>query len=207
MLGPVEMLLEGPQDAPLLVLAPGAGGRMDSPWFTDFARLMTARGIRTARFEFAYQAARRAGTRAAQPRAEAVTDEYRAVVAELGQPIVIGGKSFGGRVASMVADQLGVAGLVCLGYPFHPPSRPGQLRTAHLERLHTPALICQGTRDPFGTREEVPAYRLSPAIEVHWLEDGDHDLRPRKAVSGRTFAQNLNETADAVAAFLDRVSG
>ena len=103
----------------------------------------------------------------------------------------------GGRVASMVADELHaagqVAGLLCLGYPFHPPGRPEQLRTAHLERLATPALICQGTRDPFGTREEVAGYALSPAIEILWLEDGDHDLRPRKAVSGFTAAEHLRD--------------
>ncbi len=100
---------------------------------------------------------------------------------------LIGGKSFGGRVASMVADALGVPGLVCLGYPFHPPEKPEQLRTAHLEHLGTPALICQGTRDPFGTVEQVAGYDLSPTIELHWLDDGDHDFRPRKAISGRTY--------------------
>jgi predicted alpha/beta-hydrolase family hydrolase len=110
----------------------------------------------------------------------------------------------------MVADELAdlgyIRGLVCLGYPFHPPEKPEQLRTAHLRELRIPTLICQGTRDPFGTRDEVPGYDLSPAIEVHWLEDGDHDLRPRKAISGRSYAENLTEAADAVAAFAARVS-
>lgn len=206
MLRPVDILFDGPEDGPLLTLAPGAGGRVDSPWFGAFTRLMTERGIRTARFEFAYQVARRTGGKAAQPRAEAVTDEYRDVVDRLGHGSVIGGKSFGGRVASLVADELGVAGLVCLGYPFHPPTRPDQLRTAHLEHLRTPALICQGTRDRFGTVDEVRGYSLAPSIDVHWVVDGDHDLRPRSAVSGRTFAQTLAETADAVASFVLRVT-
>ena len=127
--------------------------------------------------------------------------EYRAAVAALAAPgrLVIGGKSMGGRVASMVADELhaagAVAGLLCLGYPFHPPGRPEQLRTAHLERLATPALICQGTRDPFGTREEVAGYALSARIEILWLEDGDHDLRPRKGVSGFAAADHLRTVA------------
>ncbi len=84
-------------------------------------------------------------------------------------PLIIGGKSMGGRVASMVADQLfeagRIAGLVCLGYPFHPPGKPEKLRTAHLEGLQTPTLICQGTRDEFGTRDEVLTYALAPSIE------------------------------------------
>ncbi len=88
----------------------------------------------------------------------------------------------GGRVASLVADELHaekrIAGLVCLGYPFHPPKKPEQLRTAHLEHLACPALIVQGERDPFGGRGEVEAYRLSPAIAFHWVGDGDHDLGP-----------------------------
>ena len=92
-----------------------------------------------------------------------------------------------------------VAGLLCLGYPFHPPGRPEQLRTAHLERLATPALICQGTRDPFGTREEVAGYPLSPRIEILWLEDGDHDLKPRKAASrASTAADHLRTVAERV---------
>lgn len=197
----------GWMNSPRLVLAPGAGGGMDGPWMNQVCDLLTDRGIETIRFEFAYQRTRREGGTAAQPRAEAVTDEYRAIVDALGGPVVIGGKSFGGRVASLVADDLGVAGLVCLGYPFHPPEKPEQLRTAHLEHLRTPTLICQGTRDPFGTREEVAGYDLSPAIDILWLEDGEHDLRPRKAISGRTFAQNLAETADAVAAFVKRSVG
>jgi predicted alpha/beta-hydrolase family hydrolase len=128
------------------------------------------------------------------------------VTAVTGGPVWIGGKSYGGRVASLVADELHEAGtvhgLVCLGYPFHPPEKPEQLRTAHLEHLATPTLICQGTRDPFGDRDEVTGYALSGAVGIHWLDDGEHDFRPRKAISGRTFAQNLAEAADAVAGFV-----
>ena len=109
----------------------------------------------------------------------------------------------GGRVASMVADELyaagRISGLVCLGYPFHPPGKPEQLRTAHLGDLKTPALICQGTRDAFGTLDEVAAYRLSPAISLLWLDDGDHDLKPRKSVSGYTVSDHLRTVAAAVA--------
>lgn len=177
------------------------------------AALLVERGIRVARFEFAYMAGRRDGVRKPPPRAETVMGEYREVVAQLGarqHPLLIGGKSMGGRVASMVADELHrdarITGLVCLGYPFHPLGKPAQLRTAHLAHLETPALICQGTRDPFGTRDEVAGYDLSPAIELRWLEDGDHELRPRKAVSGFTFGEHLAAAADAVAEFAARLA-
>lgn len=117
-------------------------------------------------------------------------------------PLVIGGKSMGGRVASLAADGLRdegrIAGLLCLGYPFHPPEKPSQLRTAHLAGLRTPTLIVQGTRDPFGTRAEVETYALSDRIEILWLEDGDHDLKPRKSVSGFTAADHLRTVAERV---------
>jgi len=205
---PPELLTTGPpQAAARFLCAHGAGAGMTSPFLEAMAKLLSDRGIATSRFEFAYMAARRqGGGRKPPPRAERLMDEYRAVVAAVppGAPLLIGGKSMGGRVASLVADELHaagrIAGLVCLGYPFHPPQKPEQLRTAHLERLACPALIVQGERDPFGGRAEVEGYGLSPAIRLHWVSDGDHDLGPRGA-SGFTRKGNLAAAADAVAAF------
>ena len=209
----VELLWDSPDPyTATLVLGHGAGAAMDSAGMNDAARVIASRGIRVARFEFAYMAGRREGVRKPPPRADTLLGEYRDVVAQaaVDGPVFIGGRSMGGRVASMVADELHeagtVLGLVCLGYPFHPPGKPEQLRTAHLEHLRTPALIVQGTRDEFGTRDEVTGYALSPSIELVWLEDGDHGLRPRKAVSGFTYAQHLESMADAVAGFVGRVS-
>ncbi len=186
-----------------LALAHGAGAPMDSPFMAAFAAGLTAEGIRVARFEFPYMAARRRDGRKRPPDREAVLlESWRRVIARLGTgPLAIGGKSLGGRMASLVADEAGVRGLVCLGYPFHPPGKPDRLRTAHLETIETPTLIVQGTRDPFGRPDEVEGYRLSPAIRLHWAEDGDHSLVPRKA-SGRTAEQNWAEAVAAIAAFL-----
>jgi len=201
----VDLLIDG--DGPTYVLAHGAGAAMGSPGMEAVASRLAARGIRVVRFEFSYMAGRRSGARKPPPRAETLLDEYRAVLAEAGGHPVIGGRSMGGRVASMIADDAGVAGLACLSYPWHPPAKPDQPRTAHLAGLRTPMLVVQGTRDPFGSPDEVAGYDLSPAVELLWLEDGDHDLRPRTAVSGFTHAQHLDTAADAVAAFVRRVSG
>jgi uncharacterized protein len=198
----VDFLTTGPHDAPITVLlAHGAGAPMDSPAMTATSDALAAEGIRVARFEFDYMAARRTGSRKPPPKAELLMPHYERAVSNLAWRgiLIIGGKSMGGRVASMVADRLhaagAVAGLLCLGYPFHPPHKPQQLRTAHLQDLKTPALIVQGTRDPFGTREEVDAYGLPTSIEILWLEDGDHDLKPRKSISGMTAAEHLSTMA------------
>lgn len=205
-------LFDGPEDADVTVLlAHGAGAPMDSASMAAAAKALAGAGFRVARFEFDYMAARRTGTaRTPPPRAEKLNPQYIAAVDALGAagPLIIGGKSMGGRVASMVADELfaqgRIRGLLCLGYPFHPPGKPGQLRTGHLAELKTPALIVQGTRDEFGTREEVPAYGLSPEIDILWLEDGDHDLKPRKRVSGFSPADHLATMAEAVSTWARR---
>ncbi|GLS31496.1 hypothetical protein SAMN04488498_10295 [Mesorhizobium albiziae] len=207
-MGKVFFLFDGPEDAAItILLAHGAGAPMDSASMVATAKALAAAGFRIARFEFAYMAARRYGHRKPPPRAETVNPEYIAAVDALGVrgPLIIGGKSMGGRVASMVADELHaagkIAGLLCLGYPFHPPAKPEQLRTKHLAGLKTPTLICQGTRDEFGTPEEVAGYTLSDKIRVFWLEDGDHDLKPRKSVSGFSTADYLKTLAEQVAAW------
>ncbi len=210
-----DFLFDGPEDARVtLLLAHGAGAAMDSPWMTKAAGLLAEKGLRVARFEFGYMASRRteAGSKP-PPRAEKVMPEFIAAVDDLGPtngPLIIGGKSMGGRVASMVADPLfeakRIAGLICLGYPFHPPAKPDQLRTKHLVGLQAPALIVQGTRDPFGGPDEVAKYGLPASIEVKFLEDGDHDLKPRKAVSGFSAADHMNSMVETIEAWIGRVA-
>lgn len=211
-----EFLNAGPADAfARIVLAHGAGAAMTSPFLEKMTLLLTERGLQVSRFEFDYMAARRSGgKRRPPPRAELLMPEYRHAIAQLraqgadAQKLLIGGKSMGGRVASLVADELfaagQIAGLVCLGYPFHPPGKPDNLRTAHLQALRCPALIIQGERDPFGARAEVEDYRLSDTIALQWAGDGDHDLGPRGG-SGFTRAANLALAADAIAAFAGSV--
>jgi uncharacterized protein len=200
-----DFLFDGDGDM-TLILAHGAGAPMDSPFMNTFARGLAERSLgmaRVARFEFPYMRGRREGRRRPPDREPVLLQAWRDAVEALGggDRVVIGGKSMGGRMASLVADEIGVRGLVCLGYPFHPPGKPETLRVKHLAALRTPTLIVQGTRDALGAREEVEGYTLSPAIRLVWLEDGDHSFKPRVS-SGHTEAGHLAAAVEAVAGFL-----
>ncbi len=188
-----EFLIDGPADAArTYVFAHGAGAPMVAPFMNIIARGIAAHGIRVVRFEFPYMAARKSGKKRAPDREPVLLESWRAVIREVGDAsgLVIGGKSLGGRIASMVADEMHVAGLLCYGYPFHPPGNPNRVRTGHLKTLATPAMIVQGTRDPFGKPEEIASYELSPRFRVEWIEDGDHSLKPA-ARSATTERENL----------------
>jgi predicted alpha/beta-hydrolase family hydrolase len=178
---------------------------MDSPFMDAMAAGLAEGGLRVARFELPYmRRIRESGERRPPDREPVLREAWLDAITALGggERLVIGGKSLGGRMASLVADEAGVRGLVCLGYPFHPPGQPDRLRTAHLRDLRTPTLVVQGTRDALGSREEVAGYTLSPALRFVWLEDGDHSFKPR-ASSGRTEKQNLAEAVSAVLAFME----
>ncbi|MBF0247286.1 MAG: alpha/beta fold hydrolase [Alphaproteobacteria bacterium] len=205
-----DLLIDGPDDAPVtVVLAHGAGAPMDSDFMAAFADGLAARGLRCVRFEFPYMAERRVDGKKRPPnRAPALLDAWRAVIDHFGtDALVIGGKSMGGRMASLIARALEdegtpVRGLVCLGYPFHPPGKPKKAaeRLAHLLDIRTPTLILQGTRDTFGGMDHVPGLPLPGTVRVEWLVDGDHSFKPRKA-SGRTERENWDEALDRMAAF------
>jgi hypothetical protein len=205
-----DLLRDGPPAADwTLVLAHGAGAPMDSDFMREIAKRLAARGVAVVRFEFDYMKARRQdGKRRPPQREPALLARWHAVIdalrAESPAPrrLAIGGKSMGGRMASLIADEVGADALVCLGYPFHPPGKPERTRTRHLQDIRTPTLICQGERDPFGGRDEVSGYALSPAIRLEWAPDGDHDLKPRKK-SGHSHEAVLDRVAAAVRAHFD----
>ena len=200
-----DMLLNGPAKAEtVFILAHGAGAAMDTPFMEFFAAELECSELRVARFEFPYMAARRTtGKRPGPDREPKLRATWHDAIESFSDKrIIIGGKSMGGRIASLVADDAEVDGLICLGYPFHPPGKPDRLRTEHLADIKTPTLILQGTRDPFGKPDEVGSYKLSKQISVHWLEDGDHSFKPRKS-SGRTEADNWSEAVNQIREFLD----
>jgi uncharacterized protein len=184
-----------------LIFAHGAGAPMDSDYMQALTAELNAAGMAVVRFEFPYMQQRREmGKKRPPDRAPILLDCWREVYGELSnrtelpQPILIGGKSMGGRMASMVADELGAAGLCCFGYPFHAPGKPEKMRTEHLLAIKTPTLIFQGTRDPFGKPDELASIPFSDAVKTHWLEDGDHDLKPRK-LSGLLQQEHLKTVA------------
>ena len=200
-------LINGPATAAAtLVLAHGAGAPMDSPFMAAIATGLAGLGWRVVRFEFPYMARQRLTGRKSAPDAlPKLLESFRAVLAEAAgpAPLIIGGKSLGGRVASLLVDELaprGVRGCLCLGYPFHPPGRPSQLRTDHLATLAAPTLILQGERDPFGRREEVDTSTLSPQVRVEWIPSGDHSFNPPRS-SGRSETDNLGEAIRQTDAF------
>jgi predicted alpha/beta-hydrolase family hydrolase len=201
-------LYNGPARAPLtLALAHGAGAPMDHPFMETIAAGIADAGFRVARFEFPYMAKRREDGKKRPPDGEpALRATLEEVVQTLGADrLVIGGKSMGGRIASMTADEGRVRGLVCLGYPFHAPGRPERVRADHLKAIKTPTLIVQGERDPFGTREDIAGYALGRKVKVRFLGDGEHSFKPRKK-SGRCEEQNLAEAVEVVTAFMKKIA-
>lgn len=191
-----------------LILAHGSGQPMDSPFMTRMAALIASDDafvVEVARFNFPYmeRAAAEGRRRPPDPAARLEAAWMDAIDAMAGRRpnLFIGGKSLGGRIATMVADAADVTGVVCLGYPFHPPGKPERLRTAHLEHVATPVLILQGERDPFGSKDEVSGYDLSPRVRVEWLADGDHGFAPRKR-SGVGHEDNLARAARRAVKFI-----
>ena len=202
-----NFLVAGPETSSCsVVLAHGAGAPMDSPFMETVCQGLADRSIHTLRFEFPYMAKRRVdGKKRGPDQQKTLLECWRQVISGFdSKEVVIGGKSLGGRMASMVADETGVAGLVCLGYPFHPPSKPERIRVEHLKKLGCKTLIVQGTRDPFGGLDEVVGYTLSDNIVIEWAEDGEHNLIPRKR-SGRTESQNLAFAVDCIASFVEHL--
>lgn len=206
----MDLLIDGVPKKGFLLLAHGAGMPMDHPFMNEFCLNAGALGLEVVRFEFPYmQGRRKTGKRALPNKMDVLTDcfedvfrrvEARNSTAKL--PVFIAGKSLGGRVATLVADKLKVNAVFVIGYPFHPVKKPEKLRTEHLQKIVTPVHIFQGDRDPFGTREEVEGYSLSASVNLYWLEDGDHDLKPRKK-SGCTQQQHLRSVLQRISELIE----
>jgi predicted alpha/beta-hydrolase family hydrolase len=189
-----------------VLLAHGAGSDMRAAALVTVADALAAVKVPSLTFNFPYRSAgRRAPDRA--PVLEAATREAaRELAARAKLPperLVLGGRSMGGRMCSQVVaaadDPLPALGLVLLGYPLHPPGRPQQLRVEHFDRVHVPALFVSGTRDAFGTPDELQHHgRSIPGpVTYHWLDTADHGFKPLKA-SGRTASQVLDDVAATV---------
>jgi len=184
-----------------VLLAHGAGADMHSANLVAFARALAAAGIPALRFNFAYKSA----GRSSPPKAETLQNELRDARAELARrtklpldQLVVGGRSMGGRVASYVAADASdpgdrALGLLLLGYPLHAPGRAQQQRVEHFPKLVMPVLFVEGTRDTFGTPEELKsaARAIKGRVAWHWIETGDHSFRPLKKQTGHSIDDAL----------------
>ena len=171
-----------------LILGHGAGAGQHHPFMVEFAHGLSALGLDVVTFNFLYtEQKRRIPDRAPLLEAcyRAVIDAVRDNLDSATRTLFIGGKSMGGRISTQVAAadaQLPVAGLVLLGYPLHPPAQPQKLRDAHLPLVGRPMLFIQGSRDAFGTPDELAPIlgRLTPLPVVHTVAGGDHSFKVGK---------------------------
>jgi len=210
----IRLLDSGRNTGRVILLAHGAGAPMDSDFMNQTAVGLATAGHRCVRFEFPYMAKRREdGKRRPPDRQPKLLEAFRHVLAAVADEVgaethlFIGGKSMGGRMASLLAADtefpLPIAGVIALGYPFHPPGKPSVLRTDHFSAMTAPFLICQGERDPFGTKDEITTLHLPQTIEIAWFPDGNHDLMPRRK-SGIAPEENLNGAISAISGFMNR---
>jgi len=161
------------------IFAHGAGAGSDSDFMQHMAKLISAQGIDVGLFDFEYmQIAKQTQKRRPPERAPKLLAYYEQVLtnAQPNLPLFIGGKSMGGRMASMLAcsSTQPIAGVLAFGYPFHPPGKPDKLRTDHFADIPCPFLVLQGERDTFGTREELKTLSMPKQPSYVWLSDGDH---------------------------------
>lgn len=197
--------------APLLVLAHGAGAGELHPWMARVGRGLAERGITVVTFEFPYMQTGRSVPDRGPVLETAFRDVWRAVAGSRdgrrAAALFAGGKSMGGRIATQVAAADGFTppprGLVAFGYPLHPPGKPAQRRDRHLARISVPVLFLHGTRDPFGTPEEMQAVTATlPAATLRLVEGGDHSLSAPRRQDPDSRA--LDGALDAAAAWMHR---
>ena len=189
------MLINGKPIKGRVIFAHGAGAPMDSEFMEVVGAKLAAAGLEVIRFEFPYMQKRRSDGKKRPPdRAPVLIDYFETLISRFNDesiPLFLAGKSMGGRMATMLADHPAVSEVFVFGYPFHPPGKPEKLRIEHLQELQTMVHIFQGTRDAMGNSEEVNQYNLAKNVKIHWLEDGNHDLKPRKS-SGLTQEEHIN---------------
>ena len=209
-----EFLVNSPQEDPkaILLLAHGANHGMATPFMETMARGIVNADIRVVRFHFPYmEKMLRTGKKVTPNGGRILRKCFGEVIAHCierervpSKNIFIGGKAMGARIASMIADDYKVAGVICLGYPFHPPKKPKQFRIQHLKTIQTPTLICQGERDPKGKLEEIQPLNLSNSVKFHWIADGSKDFKPRKK-SNKKLDENMDDAIQASNNFILQV--
>lgn len=179
-----SIIIDGDEKAQVTVLfAHGAGAGMEHEFMQDIAQKLAGSGMRVVRFNFPYMVKRaQDGKRRPPDRAPKLLEDFEQKIAAFYRPegsLFLAGKSMGGRMASHLAEHPQVAGVMCLGFPFHPPGKPDNFKGEHLASLTKPTLILQGERDTFGTQQECQGFSLSDAVDLVFIPDGDHGFKPR----------------------------
>lgn len=217
---------KGPATA-LLVFAHGAGAGMDHEFIVKMSALITQQNIHVLCFNFPYMDKRKVdGKRRPPDRMPKLLASYHQllketalkIAAEEQLPIFVGGKSIGARVAATLFSEdnesasveshllEAVKGIICLGYPFHPPKKTEKLRLAPLQSNNRPVCVLQGVRDSLGAKDEIKTYALNKSVQVQYFEDGDHDLKPR-VKSGYTQDQHMKNAAIEIRSFINETLG
>lgn len=214
-----NFLSDGPANAShTFVFAHGAGAGMEHAFMQAVSEQLACKGIRVLRFEFPYMVKRREeGTKTPPNRQAQSIAAYQQALADanISGKLIIGGKSMGGRIASLLASDLeadtqqafSIAGVICLGFPFYAPKKersPELSRGTHLYKTKIPTLILQGDRDSFGNQEELQALPLSTSVNCQFIADGDHSFKPR-VKSGHTLEGNIETAASSMAEFIHRL--
>ncbi len=184
--------IDGEGHSPLFIFAHGAGADMDHEFMVQVANGLADEGIKVVRFNFPYMVKRAEdGKRRPPDRAPKLLEAYEEILkAHAAKPVVIGGKSMGGRMSSLLSEHPSVKAIACLGFPFHPPGKPEKYKGEHLASLEKPCLILQGERDTFGKKEECQSFKFSNQVQLQFIPDGDHSFKPRKS-SGHTEDGNI----------------
>lgn len=190
----------------VFVMAHGAGADKSSEWMVAIAERLNELGLQTIRFNFPYMIKRAEdGKRRPPDRQPKLLASFQEQIERLPQnkKLIIGGKSMGGRMASLLAveTELAIEGVICLGFPFHPPGKPEKFRGEHLVEMSIPTLILQGERDTFGNRQEIEQMQFSKQVSVDFLVDGDHSFKPRVR-SGYTLTDNLHTSCQKILQFV-----
>lgn len=187
-----------------MIFAHGAGADMDSVFIEEMTSAFVALNINVIRFNFPYMEQRKLdGKRRPPNKMDVLVDTFQQQINnyDLDVPLFIGGKSMGSRVAAMLANDEKVAGVFCFGYPFHPQKKPEKLRLEPLQQAHKPVIIAQGSRDALGDENDIQGYNLDSNIQIHFLDDGDHDLKPR-VKSGFTHREHKQLAINHVSQFI-----
>ncbi|SFG11793.1 alpha/beta family hydrolase [Neptunomonas qingdaonensis] len=204
----MDLLIEGEPLFGRVILAHGAGAGMQSDFMQMTSRYLSERGLEVIRFEFPYMKQRRIDGKKRPPdRADKLISAFKDTIEQFAGdvPVYLAGKSMGGRIATMILQSSDAQACFVFGYPFHPVGKLLTTRTDHFSELSKPVYVFQGERDPMGCKDEVAQYSLPPAVQIRWLPDGNHDLKPLK-VSGFTQQEHIYSALDEMLMLIKRHS-